>query len=131
MLSINWLPLSDRKNISTPKIHVEEFNNQNYGGYYWPGRATIVVVDWPNPCLEAVLAHEYRHHIQFELNQLTCAKGSTLDSSGDYRRDIRKYFRTQRHEYDALCYEFKHAKCEQNNWWLNHLVNPRKLPENY
>ena len=131
MLSLNWLPLSDRKNITKPKVVVEDFNNQTYGGYYVPGSNTIVVVDWPGIVIESVLAHEFRHHIQYELNQYTCKDGSIQYLDLDYRSSIRKYFRTQPHEYDALLYEVKHAKWDQNNWWLNHLVNSISLPKSY
>ena len=121
----NWLPLSDRKNIDIPRVYVEEYDNQFYGGYYQfdEKNSYIVVVDRPDAVIESVLAHEFRHHIQAVLNQHYYQSDATILSNDvPYEQMIRTYFRTQPNEFDALLYEHKYAKSELNDWWLNHLV---------
>lgn len=120
----NWLPLSDRKNITVPTVYVEEFDNQPYGGYYQFDlkHPYIVVVDNPDYKIDSVLAHEFRHHIQAELGQHRNLMGSHLRWDLSYEEMIRVYFRTHPSEMDALLYEHKLAKSELNDWWLNHLV---------
>ena len=125
----NWLPLSDRKNISIPNVYIEEYSEQPYGGYY-QGDSThpyIVVVDGPDTRIESVLAHEFRHHIQAELNQCYSPHGSSFRTDLPYEDSIRLFFRTQQFEMDALLYEHRYAKTELNDWWLNHLVKPEKF----
>ena len=122
MTWFNWLPLSDRKNITIPKVIVEPFSYQQYGGYCEPAKSIIVVVEHPTTDIPAALAHEFRHHIQYELNQHRSSVSSVMLEDASYEDMIHHYFTTQPHEYDALLYEYKYAKSDLNDWWLNCLT---------
>lgn len=129
-MSINWLPLSHRKNTSQVKIVYEEPNNQNYGGLYHPGLNTLVIVY--NKCIKeeaSVISHEFRHHFQYE-------KGIKFDHIAfdprvPYEQAIRKFFRSSKTEFDALLYQYKYANSEQTNWWLKELVLDKNLRQRY
>lgn len=124
-MSITWLPLSHRKNISSVKIVYEEDNDQPYGGHYTPQTATIVVVVRNYGMkLESIIAHEFRHHTQRELRNVPWQLVQ-FDPTVDYNNAIRKYFRSSWSELDALVYENKYAKCDYNEWWLKELVDDK------
>ncbi len=121
-MSINWLPLSDRKGLDQVKIVFEEPCGQFYGGYYEYDTKKIVVVHNTDIRYEAsTIAHEYRHHIQAQLNTV---KRVILvpKSTGDHQQMIRWYFRSSPSEYDALLYQNKVAKSELSQEWLNWTV---------
>jgi hypothetical protein len=122
MKELNWLPLSDRKNIRTIPVVFEENFGQEYGGYY--DGTKIVAVE--SETVAATLAHEFRHHIQRELNIRHSVDGSVWRSDLPYEEAITVYFRNQVHEFDALLYEYRVVKSELNDYWLNHLVLPTK-----
>lgn len=124
---LTWIPLSQRKNISSIDVIIEPFDNQVYGGYYRPGSRKLVVVEKPpwawDDDFAATIAHEYRHHIQYELS-LFKRISSKIRTDLSYEKQIAWYFNTFPWEMDALLFEYKHAKSNTNDWWLNHLVKP-------
>ncbi len=126
---INWLPLSDRKNVPSVKVIIEPETEprQLYGGYYINN--TIVVVQWQFDSdekeLTSTLAHEFRHHIQRYVRNVP-VKNIPVNNTGDYEADITNYFRSSISELDALIYQNKTAKSESSDYWLNHLVLPNK-----
>jgi len=91
--------------------------NSKYGGYYTHGGNEIVVTEQDGE--ESTIAHEFRHYTQERIG--TLGKGK-LDFSISYEDMIKKYFRSYWHEYDALLFEYKHAKNPYNEWWLRKLV---------
>ena len=123
-MSLTWLPLSHRKGITLPKIIFEEWAGQNYGGYY-DGRIVVVAnPEWEEE-IPSILAHEYRHHLQVELNTYSLSVNpSYIRTDLEYEKQITWYFRTFTHEYDALLYQDKYARSETSHWWLKHLVKP-------
>lgn len=124
-MSINWLPLSHRKNISSVKVVYEPYNGQNYGGYYIVGSRKLVVVETED--IQASIAHEFRHHIQYELNtHPSVILGSVFNSKLPYKVAIAQYYKLYTHELDALLYEYKYAKNYINEWWLKGLVYGNK-----
>jgi hypothetical protein len=119
---INWLPLSDRKNLDQVRVVYEYPTGQNYGGYYNHTKNIIVIVYNNDIRHEAsILAHEYRHHIQRQLN---IVNDTVIHPRQDieYQRMIRRYFRTSPSEYDALLYQNKVAKSELSQEWLHWTV---------
>lgn len=129
---INWLPLSDRKNMPSVRIEIEENYGQLYGGYYCPNTATIVAVHYAHDPLEkelaTSLAHEYRHHIQHVIKNVpTVVLRVPTNIANNYEPSIRWYFRNSISELDALFYQNKYAKCDMSDWWLRKLVLPAKL----
>lgn len=123
-MSITWLPLSHRKNITAPKIVMEEYTGQLYGGYYDVVKKLIVAVfnpDWGEQELVSILAHEYRHHVQNELGMYK-QLNSFIRTDLEYEKQIKWYFNTFDWEMDALVYQNKYAKSETSDWWLRKLV---------
>lgn len=121
-MSFNWLPLSHRKNISTPKLIVEEYTGQLYGGYYCNNKIIAVFnPDWGEKDFISTLAHEFRHHIQVQLGMYK-GFGSYIRTDLEYEKQINWYFNTFPWEMDALEYQNKFAKCDVSDWWLRKLV---------
>lgn len=123
-MSITWLPLSHRKNISQVKI-VYEPNHRNYSGYYTLGSKTLTIVEQENEKdIASVIAHEFRHHVQYETNVVKL-KVISFDVHLPYDKAIRKYFRSSLSELDALIYQNKFAPSETSEWWLKELVDDK------
>lgn len=123
MISLNWLPTSSLKNITRPQVVLEPNVGQQYQGYYTAGTNQLVVVECDcEKQLASIIAHEFRHHTQYELNTYFSPNGSVLDFALEYEEMIRVYFQTQPWELDALLYEHKLAPTELNTWWLYELV---------
>lgn len=131
-MSVNWLPLSHRKNISQVKVIVEDDVGQSYGGYYTPGSKILVAVyrSHGGGSLEATIAHEYRHHIQYETNNISL-KIVSFNTNTTYEKAIRQYYRSSLSELDALVYEYKYAKSDLNEWWLKELVDDKGICKRY
>lgn len=126
MSNFSFLPLSERKGIPEPKVFLES-SNTHYGGYYSIEHKHIVVCETPD--IASTLAHEYRHYLQDYTNIVKLPKTNNSPNFNlPYRKMIRHYYRTKRHELDALLYELKHAKTEIAYWWYKHLVIPERLP---
>lgn len=117
-MSFSWLPLSDRKNIVMPKLEIEDYKNEPYCGWYNSKTNTVGILFISEDQLVSTLAHEFRHCIQNQLNWWKQCKPN------DPRLDTVTYFRTSVKEFDALLYEYKHAKCDNNHRWLKQLVDP-------
>ncbi len=123
----NWLPLSDRKNIDMPILLIEEFKGQPYAGYYLAGTNTVGIVETSDERqLAATLAHEFKHVTQWQLNQ-NLHNPTVIDTSIPYEKMIFSYFNNNLTEMEALLYEFKLAKSELNDWWLNHIVRCKNI----
>ena len=127
MCELSWLPLSERKQITLPKVVFEEYNNQNYGGYQQGN--TLVIVQNSESNIPATIAHEYKHYQQeisgykFPTNKLA------LFEKYSYNKAIRLYFRTQKHEMEALLFQERVAKSTVGTFWLKGLVIPHKFNE--
>lgn len=121
--------MSDRKNISAPNIIFEPYVGQNYAGAYYSGHNLMVIVERDDIDISEVIAHEYRHHIQWETGKYydELKRGSYFDHSLPWEEAIVKYFKTQKSEFDALLYSYKITKSEQSHYWLKHLVMPNNL----
>ncbi len=123
--SFSWIPLSHRKNITLPKVIIEDYSNQEYGGVYYSSDQLIIALSQPNEddekYLAATLTHEFRHHIQYSLG-IKHTKPTILNYSVPYEDMIKTYFRNSISEFDALLFEYKHARCSLNEWWLRELV---------
>lgn len=131
-MSINWLPLSHRKNISQVKISYERNIGQNYGGYYTPKYNKIVVVE--QLCdkeVSSIIAHEFRHHTQWELKIVPFIIVPINSENLSYSKAIRKYFRSSISELDALIYQHKYAKTDCCDWWLKELVDDKGICKRY
>lgn len=125
---INWLPISDRKNIRTVRFQIEKALGQNYSVWYSfeQNLISLVEVDCEKR-LASIIAHEYRHHVQREIRNVPIVnirpRVSTYES---YEADIKWYFTSSPSEYDALLYENKVAKSDLSEYWLKHcLTNTR------
>ena len=120
----SWLPLSDRKNIPQVKVVYEEYCGQNYSGYYYFN--TIVIALHPGEChnfVASTIAHEFRHHIQRVLNQHSVpAIPVPEDIETNYNKAIRRYFRYNISEMDALVYQNKIIKAHTPEYWLKACV---------
>lgn len=124
--SLNFIPLSNRKGIPTPKVVFVPYTGQNYGGYYaYDNR--LVIVERDEKRTPATIAHEFRHHEQLYRNQFSCRKGSKTYHHLPYEQMIRNYFRSQAHELDALLFERKIAPDDTNEQWCNEYVFPKEL----
>jgi len=113
---LNWLPTSLKKSCVEPTL-IFEPPSSKYGGYYRDSDNLIVVVESED--VADTIAHEFCHHLQHELYDWEAAE---LDFSLPYNQMITKYFRGCRMEFEALLFEYKYAKTDNNDWWLNKLV---------
>lgn len=116
-MSITWLPISHRKNISQPNIRFEEPNGQSYGGYC-DNLGIVIVYNNDLKHEASIIAHEYRHWIQNELGMFRTVPIIVPNMSMKYDTMIRWYFNTSQREYDALRYQNKHAKSETSEYWM-------------
>lgn len=131
---LNWLPLSDRKNIDLPKVYWEEYSGQNYAGYYTASNVVkdnyIVVVychEWVSDyrySLEDTLAHEFRHHIQKTLG-LFKRLNSTVSTNPNYEEGIKEFFTTYPFEMDALEYSLRLNKADMQDYWYRKLLGKK------
>lgn len=131
---LNWLPLSDRKNIDLPKVYWEEYAGQNYAGYYVASDILkdnyIVVVycsEWVSNYkyhLEDILAHEFRHHIQKTLS-LFKTLDSKVSTNPNYEEGIKEFFSSYSHEMDALQYSLSLNKADMQDYWYRKLLNKK------
>lgn len=133
-LELNWLPMSLRKGISTPRIVYGDPGFPCGGVHYGrtPYRRILVGTDidtkegsvlWisdPEQESQHTLTHEWRHHWQNE---------SGWDISGpwpyhhqeireDYEREIKRYFRMP-YELDALLFQHRHEPDDLSDYWMS------------
>lgn len=138
-LEMNWLPASMRKGLSLPRIVV--IDDFEFGGQYWrrtPERyitpfdmdlreGAVIVLNADHRA--ATIAHEFRHHWQREA--LGHPGGSTWNpasnSTADYWREIRRFFRAYWHEWDALRFELAMAPDDVNREWFDRLQSERNV----
>lgn len=124
---LTWLPLSLRKNVTLPKVVLEESAGQNYGGYYRRDSFTIVAVE--SEVIASTIAHEYKHHLQYISGTLQEPTDWNKLSSIGYNKAIRSYFRNNRSEMEALLFQEKHSPTDYGKFWLKGLVIPNKFDE--
>lgn len=118
---LNWLPTSLFKGITYPKIIWEEFNNQNYSGYFEHETNLLTIVLYGEELIPSTIAHELCHYIQQCEGRLP-STDIDFNSEDNYEQAIYNYFQVS-HEYEALLFEYKHSKSWLNDWWLNKLVH--------
>jgi len=135
-LELNWLPLSMRKGLDTPRVVALE-NEHRWGGFYMRRERSRCVVESLDmdlkegpvialcgSCGPGTIAHEFRHHWQiqsgykFRASVWQIKPNATL---AEYRRCIVKYFRSFWWEMDALRFEIKHAPTELSLLWMDWL----------
>lgn len=124
---LTWIPLSERKGIDPPRVIIEPYTGQNYSGYYNTGSSTLVVVDREaegQATIASIMAHEYRHYVQDVTGTFDLSAGSdvTMFDKYCYNTAIRKYFREQPFEMDALLFQAKVACDKLTKFWLDGLV---------
>lgn len=128
-MSITWLPLSVRKGLDTPKIVYESYTDQPYGGFYRNNMILVVVRDEKD--IPAIIAHEYKHHIQKHTGNKFIVPNDVLEGFNkySYNRAIRNYFRRMWWEMEALVFQEKYTPTEIGRFWLQGLVVPHVLDE--
>lgn len=128
-MSINWLPLSVRKGLDTPKVLYEPYIGQPYGGFYHNNIILVVVHD--EKYIPATIAHEYKHHIQRHTGKNFIVPNDVLAefSKFSYNKAIRNYFRRMWWEMEALVFQEKYAPTEVGKFWLQGLVLPQRFDE--
>ena len=128
-MSINWLPLSVRKGIPSVKTVYEPYTDQPYGGFYRDNMILVVVRDEED--VSAIIAHEYKHHIQtYTAPKFVAPDGVLSDFKNlSYTKAIRKYFRRMWWEMEALQFQEKYASTELGNFWLKGCVLPNRFDE--
>jgi len=136
-----FLPNSFLKSISfVPKVYVMDLTGRGVGGWYMfnphnepyickhsgneihlKPYESYIMIDENTPYLESTLAHELKHFEQ-KFNK-KWKMGSNYvnygDSQEDYEASIKRYFYTYIHEKDALLFEYRHAKNETNEYWMD------------
>ncbi len=127
MNELSWLPLSERKNITLPKVIFEDYCSQGYGGYQLENTLVVVLEDEEN--IPATIAHEYKHYQQYINGIIFPPSRIGLFKKHSYNKAIRMYFRTQRHEMEALLFQERVAKSKVGSFWLKGLVLPSRLDE--
>ena len=123
---ISWVTLSLRKNIELPVVMYEQ-DNTEYHGYYTNGTNVIVVASTDEEQIPSIIAHEFCHYLQWYNGNLNIGSDIDLFKRYSYNEAIRLYFRTQKHEMEALLFEYKHTKNYNNKFWLEGLVLPEEL----
>ncbi len=92
-------------------------------GEFHDGQRGIILASTQNPELTpAAIAHEWRHHWQFCNGLLPAKPGGWSEADGrpeNYASAIKKYFRTQWHEFDALQYELS----KYRTWSNEHMAD--------
>lgn len=104
--------------------------NEVGGGYFEPGKYEVeidgvfhdawkgiihVSSSWPDS-IGSTIFHEWRHHWQrFNWGPFPFWPWSPSD---DYEQSIRDYFKV-RHELDALLFEYKFARNDTNDYWMD------------
>jgi hypothetical protein len=128
-LELNWIRRQD-KGLLLPAVVFADL--ENCGGYYVKPRRRETFIDgrycdlergliaistrWPD-FQASTLAHEWRHHWQAEHGfSMEESWGFDADWDADYDQQLRRFFRTQAIERDALAFQCRHAfnqKCDQ------------------
>lgn len=142
-LDFNWLPMSVRKGISTPRLlYIDE--QHHYGGMYYFSMPYHYIIQEPDIDLDLdlyeggvvvvagengaahTLAHEYRHHWQRETGRLN--EGSQFDAGSDYETSIRRFFTADPHERDALMFQHRLAPDDLSEYWMQILYAGKRAP---
>jgi hypothetical protein len=121
-LELNWIRNVD-KSLVIPEV-VFSYDNKISGRYYDPSKDEIEIdgsyydldfglieISVYSSDIESTLAHEWRHHWQ------VCNGWNTdyifkwpLNCCYEYDKCIFKYFTENKHELDALKFEYKHSR---------------------
>jgi hypothetical protein len=129
-LELNWLARHD-KELPLPEIvfspNNEDASGRRVGGcYYLPAKREflfgdvyvpldhgVILVGCESPeTIAGTIAHEWRHHWQTHRGIKLASQYNAEDfaSWDTYGKAIRRYFRNQSHEMDALLYQHKKAR---------------------
>lgn len=121
-LELSFLPLSLRKGMEIPEIAIgETVEELGYTGMYDPsvGTAGRLYVGSDAENIEAVIAHEWRHHWQWRNQIFVQDWQKPVPAFGaDYWGDIVDYFSRRAHEHDALLFEIAMAPEPVSEEWL-------------
>ena len=137
-LELSWLARRERQLPVPAVLYVADLS---VGGYYvWPssgvqyvegievppGRGTIIAsVEREILTLEAVLAHEWSHHVAFWNGQkYEVPRWRPPATAADQSRAFRDYFTSSRSELSALRYQTRHARDEGSRWLLSLCTPP-------
>jgi hypothetical protein len=126
-LELRWLARHDR-DIPLPEVLFastnQDFEGKRCGGCFYtpkpgeflyrdafiPFERGVILVGTEDPeVIPGIIAHEWRHCWQFHRGLLRSPQPYNPDEFSEadtYDSAIRKYFRTQRQEMDALLYQF-------------------------
>lgn len=128
---LEWLPLSERKNIDLPRIVYEPFEDQNYSGYYEHHSKTLTIVLLEEENLVSTIAHEFRHYTQeLRSNLPSSFEQLAYFEEFSYNKATRMYYRESWHEMDALLFQHKVAPTAVTKFLLKACVLPKTLDEN-
>lgn len=133
-LELNWLPMSLRKGLSTPRIFY--YTKFSCGGYYVRRtfhrclhieldvdlkEGAVLVIAHPDEERQHTLVHEWRHHWQIE-NGIDKPPWPWQDSVGfstsRYEDAIRAYFKEPT-ELDALLFQHKQEPDDLSDYWMS------------
>ena len=135
-LEFRWLPNSETKGLTTPRVILVE--SEFCGGFYM-GKTSerhVPVLDGEPLDIDlkegavvglcairnaGTLAHEFRHHQQRECGRLTESSVWNIAEGESYKQAIVRYFRTYWWEMDALLFEHRFGANEVNQLWLDWL----------
>lgn len=140
-LELNWLPMSLRKGISTPRIVYGDPGFPCGGVLYFrteyrrvldgidldTKEGSVICIADPEQERPHTLTHEWRHHWQHESDWDLSAPWPYhhQETTEAYEREIRRYFRMP-YELDALLFQHRHAPDDISDYWLS-LVMPVKV----
>jgi hypothetical protein len=124
-----WIPNSFTKNIELPNLVWEPQHNEYGGKYSWyedrneKPYITLVENTYSETyTIESTIMHEFCHHIQYVYNRKIPNVYMPSFDYENYEDHIYKYFTANPNEYEALLFENKYAKCENNEYWLRKLI---------
>ena len=120
---LNFLPLSQRKDIKLPKVVFVPENN-NYAGFYEHKSNTISICENNDyRKISSNLAHEFMHYKQEVEGRLLVNKYRFINSYSEYDKRIKKYFNINLCETEALIYEVKIVGfTETTEYWIKHIL---------
>lgn len=131
---LRWLPNSVLKQVPyLPAVEVIENEIAEYSGYYhipdnqYP-KGLIHIIASNDNCIEATIAHEFRHHWQMFNGDLHPANTLSLFSLDhlSYEEQIYYYFSKQPAELDALYFERKVTPSEYQRYWIECIMTQGK-----
>lgn len=85
-------------------------------GHFYSGLRGIILINVSQPeTIDGTLAHEWRHHWQrYSIGDTPDWDWTPVETMSEWRAQIRNYF-TMWHEFDALRFEYTHARNDSND----------------